>query len=59
MILTEEQKQADREERTKKFQEGFLKLQNDTQMSVKPQITPDGPVISLIDVKKYEDNSTK
>lgn len=50
IILTEEQKREALKARIAKFNEGFKKLQEETRIAAKPQITPDGPVISLVDL---------
>jgi hypothetical protein len=53
IILTEAQKKEDQDSRLNKFREGFIQLTKDTHITMKPQITPDGPANILIDTK-YE-----
>lgn len=38
------------EERTKAFQEGMEKLMKETEVGLKPQITGDGPTVTLVDM---------
>lgn len=54
IILTKEQRREALKARITKFQDGFKKLQEETNIAAKAQITPDGPVINLIDLN--EDN---
>ena len=48
VILTEVQKAELWADRVKKFNEGLTELQKKHKLEVKAQITPDGPIISLI-----------
>lgn len=54
MILTPEQKAEDVKGRIEKFNEGLKKLSEETMLGVKAQIMPDGPIINLVDMKKYD-----
>lgn len=54
ILLTPEQQKADVQGRLKTFQDGLKKLVDDTKIQPKPQISPDGPVMILIDLKKYD-----
>ncbi len=48
VILTEVQKAELWADRVKKFNEGLTELQKKHKLEVRAQITPDGPIISLI-----------
>ncbi|MEK7180015.1 MAG: hypothetical protein AAB706_00910 [Patescibacteria group bacterium] len=51
IILNKQNQKEDLSRRIEEFKVGFKELSIKTQLNPKPQITPDGPVLSLIDVK--------
>lgn len=53
MDILEEAKKEDLAKRIGEFQAGLKELMEKTKIKMKPQITPDGPIINLIDTK-YE-----
>ena len=59
IVVPNETKEENVARRVKKFGEGLKKLIADTEIGAKAQITPDGPVIVNVDLKQYEDTTTK
>ena len=59
IVVPNETKEENVARRVKKFGEGLKKLIADTEIGAKAQITTDGPVIVNVDLKQYEDTTTK
>jgi hypothetical protein len=53
--MTPEEKQKDIDSRLTQFREGLEKLKADTLIGIRAQIMPDGPLMSMVDMKEYEE----